>query len=211
LSRRQKGASQRPLRAPLVSFAGGKVVERLAPAKSKPHSAHGWAQEPIELDSMRHVRQCTRVLDAVRRDAQNICAVLDGFGLGPATRVVIVVERPLVRAVIDALEHPIEIETRVVFDDDGEDIWTESKHVQLFTMVSTLARSDGHMLAVAPIATLPHLLPALAKAVTSQLASGGVNGDGLAEIAERIAAPRVLATRFGLSVESLDAVEGRSL
>ncbi len=211
MSRSRKVRSSRPLRAPLVSFAGGKVVEQLTPTKSKPHSAHGWASGGNELDPMRHVQQCTRMLDAVRIDSRAILATLDCFGLGPTTRAVLVVERPLVRSVVDALSRRIQVETNVVFDDDGEDIWVESKHVQLETLVSTLARSDGHMVAVAPISTLPHVLRALAAAITTQLASGRIDPRALAELAELIPAPRVLATRFGLSIESLDAVEGRSL
>ena len=176
---------QRGLRAPLAAFKGAAPLAQRAP-KGRAYSAHGWPSESAPLDPKRHADVGANVRAKLRGDASVILATLDAFGMGDATRVVVMVERPLVRTFVDAVNA------------------SESERVdESIAHLVRVARSDGHLLTIAPIATVETLLWFAAPSTV-----GWESLDALCELAAQTPAPLVLATRFGLSVESL---EGRKL
>jgi hypothetical protein len=175
----------RGLRAPLGAFKGAAQLSQRAP-KGRAYSAHGWASERAELDPRRHAEVADNVRAKLRDDARVILATLDAFGMGGATRVVVMVERPLVRGFVDA----------------ANESHTERVDESIAHLVR-VARSDGHLLTIAPIATIETLV-----LLAAPSSIGWEALEDMRDLAAQTPAPLVIATRYGLSIESL---EGRSL
>lgn len=175
----------RGLRAPLGAFKGATQLSQRAP-KGRAYSAHGWPAERVELDPRRHADVGANVRAKLRGDASVILATLDAFGMGDSTRVVVMVERPLVRTFVDAAN-----------ESHSERVDESIAHLV------RVARSDGHLLTIAPIATIETLVWFAAPP-----SMGWEALETLCELAAQTPAPLVIATRFGLTVESL---EGRKV
>lgn len=188
MSRRRR--KQRGLRAPLVSYTGGGELVALKPAPSKTHNAHGWAQSEPARDAVTHAQATARVLDALRNDTQNLLKTLDAFGCGASTRVLCVVERPIVADVVGAA---MRADVGIALRDDGERPLIE---------LASVIRAHGHLLVIAPIALAPRLVRLVAEA--QPRSTDFVDEDDLLEQLEDITAPRIVVTRFGVSIESME-------
>lgn len=184
MSRRRR--KPRGLRAPLVSYAGGGAIVALRPAPSKTHNAHGWSQRAPAADAITHAQATARVLDALRNDARNHLATLDAFGCGESARLVAAIERPLVPFFIAAAERFVD---------------ADAIRAPLFKLVS-IVRAHGHLLVIAPIALGSSVLSAAVEAY-AHVGSFMRGGEQLFDELEQTPAPRIIATRFGVTIETV--------
>jgi hypothetical protein len=158
-------------------------------ARRRTHHARGWAPS-FRCDARMHACSVAFVLGHARAALEPMLRTLDSFGVGPSARGVVVIEAPLVRAVMEGLD-------ALRMDSEGPDV---------AQLVHRLSLARGDFSAVVPLAVFADVAATTACAFDASTpidAVERVSVEAILADAERLGQPMLIATRWGVSVEEL--------